>query len=139
MSNPHPEHLLNHIAGRWTPSLTGKVRPNLNPADTTDVIGDFTESGTEDATTAIDAATTAQHDWDTIGPIERAKLLKTAATLITERSETFAEAITREQGKRLSEGRGEVARSLTILDFTIGEARRINGVTTPAEEPRTLA
>ncbi|MFD5918055.1 aldehyde dehydrogenase family protein [Kitasatospora sp. NPDC058201] len=139
MSNPHPEHLLNHIAGRWSPSITGQVRPNLNPADTSDVIGEFTESGAGDATAAVTAAATAQRDWDAVGPIERAKLLKAAAALITERSELFAEAITREQGKRLSEGRGEVARSLTILDFTIGEARRINGVTTPAEEPRTLA
>lgn len=32
-----------------------------------------------------------------------------------------------------------MARALAILEFTIGEARRINGVTTPAEEPRTIA
>ncbi|WP_433259520.1 aldehyde dehydrogenase family protein (plasmid) [Streptosporangium sp. CA-135522] len=139
MAQPSSDHLLNHIGGRWVPSLTGAVRPNLNPANTDDVIGQFTESGAKDAAAAVDAATAAQPEWDAIGPIERAKILTTAARLIEKRRDEFAEAITREQGKRLSEGKGEVSRSLTILDFTIGEARRINGVTTPAEEPRTLA
>ena len=39
----------------------------------------------------------------------------------------------------MSEAKGEVTRSLAILDFTIGEARRMNGITTPAEETRTIA
>ncbi|MFE5263093.1 aldehyde dehydrogenase family protein [Streptomyces coelicoflavus] len=139
MAQPSSDHLLNHIGGRWLPSRTGAVRANLNPADTDDVVGEFAESGAEDATSAVDAAAGARGEWDALGPIERAEYLRKAAGLISERRERFAEAITREQGKRLSEGRGEVARSLAILDFTIGEARRINGVTTPAEEPRTIA
>ncbi|MFJ4688935.1 aldehyde dehydrogenase family protein [Streptomyces sp. NPDC091377] len=139
MAEPRPDHLLNHIDGRWVPSSTGAVRANLNPANTGDVIGRFAESGAEDATAAVDAAAAAHGAWDALGPIERAKILTAAARLIEQRHDLFAEAITREQGKRLSEGRGEVSRSLAILEFTIGEARRINGVTTPAEEPRTLA
>ena len=139
MTQPHPDHLLNHIAGRWTPSRSGQVRADLNPADTDDVIGEFTESAAADVTDAVDAAAAAQRAWDAIGPIERAKVLTRAGRLIEERTDQLASAITREQGKRLSEARGEVTRSLAILDFTIGEARRINGVTTPAEEPRTIA
>lgn len=134
-----PDHLLNHIDGAWLPSRSGRVRRNLNPADTRDVIGEFADSGTADVTAAVDAAAAAQTAWDAIGPIERAAVLRRAARLIEERTEQFAAAITREQGKRLSEARGEVARSLAILEFTIGEARRLNGVTTPAEDPRTFA
>lgn len=139
MNQPHPDHLLNHIAGAWTQSLDGQVRPNLNPADTDDVIGDFAESSAGDITAAVDAAAIAQPAWDALGAIERAKILTRAARLIEDRTEEFAAAITREQGKRLTEARGEVRRSLAILEFTAGEARRINGVTTPAEEPRTVA
>lgn len=139
MSRPSPDHLLDYIAGSWVPSCSGQVRPNLNPADTDDVIGEFAESNTADVTAAVDAAATAQPAWDALGPIERAKVLSRALRLIEERIDTFATAITREQGKRLPEARGEVTRSLAILEFTIGEARRINGVTTPAEEPRTMA
>ncbi|MFG2504689.1 aldehyde dehydrogenase family protein [Streptomyces rubiginosohelvolus] len=139
MAEPRPSHLLNHIDGAWVPSSSGAVRANLNPAATDEVIGRFAESDAKDATAAVDAASAAQASWDALGPIERATFLTTAARRIEERREEFAEAITREQGKRLSEARGEVSRSLAILEFTIGEARRINGVTTPAEEPRTIA
>ncbi|MGW2539805.1 aldehyde dehydrogenase family protein [Kitasatospora sp. NPDC001574] len=139
MPQPCPDHLLNHINGHWVPSLAGTVCANRNPADTDDVIGEFADSGARDAAAAVDAAAAALAGWDAIGPIARAGVLTTAARLIGERRGTFAEAVTREQGKRSSESAGEVSRSLAILEFTIGEARRINGVTTPAEEPRTLA
>ncbi|MHA6622327.1 aldehyde dehydrogenase family protein [Pseudonocardia sp. DLS-67] len=135
----HPDHLLNHIAGTWAPSRGGQVRPNVNPADTRDVIGEFPESVAADVTAAVDAAAAAQPAWDAIGPIARAVVLGRAARLIEERTEQFAAAITREQGKRLSEARGEVARSLAILEFTTGEARRLGGITTPAEDLRTFA
>ena len=132
------DHLLNYVNGTWTPSSGGETRPNLNPADTGDVIGEFGESVAADVTAAVDAAEAAQPDWDAIGPIERAKVLTKAARLIEDRIEDFAAAITREQGKRLGEARGEVTRGLAILEFHIGEARRMNGETTAAEEPRTV-
>ncbi|MDV3128703.1 aldehyde dehydrogenase family protein [Mycobacterium sp. 21AC1] len=134
-----PEHLLNYINGSWQASVGGQVRANLNPANTDDVIGAFTESVTVDVTAAVDAATAAQSAWDAIGPVARAAVLTEARRLIGERVDEFAAAITREQGKRLSESIGETNRALAILDFTIGEARRMNGVTTPAEDPRTIA
>ncbi|WP_341976196.1 aldehyde dehydrogenase family protein [Microbacterium sp. LTA6] len=136
--SPDPDHLLNYIDGQWRASVSGDTRRNINPADLNDVIGEFTESVTADVTTAVDAAERARIEWDAIGPIERAKVLTRAARIIEDRIDILAAAITREQGKRLNEARGEVTRSLAILDFTIGEARRINGVTTPAEEPRTI-
>ena len=132
------DHLLNYVNGTWIPSSGGQTRPNLNPADTGDVIGEFGESVAADVTAAVDAAEAAQPDWDALGPIERAKVLTKAARLIEDRIEDFAAAITREQGKRLGEARGEVTRGLAILEFHIGEARRMNGETTAAEEPRTV-
>ncbi|OBG24638.1 aldehyde dehydrogenase [Mycobacterium sp. 852002-51057_SCH5723018] len=139
MTQPHPDHLLNHVDGLWKPSVGGQVRTNLNPANTDDVIGEFSESVAADVVAAIDAAVAAQPAWDAAGPIARAEVLGRARRLVEQRVDEFAAAITREQGKRLSEAKGEVHRSLAILDFTIGEARRMNGVTTPAEEPRTIA
>jgi aldehyde dehydrogenase (NAD+) len=59
--------------------------------------------------------------------------------LIGEREELFADAISREQGKLFNEALGEVRRGMAILDYTAGEGRRLNGVTTPAEEPRTVS
>ncbi|WP_020389570.1 aldehyde dehydrogenase family protein [Kribbella catacumbae] len=139
MVQPDARHLLNHIGGQWVAAGSGETRPNLNPANTGDVIGRFSEAGAKDAALAVDAAVAAQPAWDAKGPIDRAAVLAAAGRLIEERLEDFAAAITREQGKRLAEARGEVRRALAILDFTVGEARRLNGVTTPAEEPRTIA
>lgn len=136
-STVHPDHLRIYLDGSWV--ATERTRTNRNPADTEDVIGEFAESDTDDAAAAIDAADRAQADWDAIGPIARGRLLTAAAAVIAERSESIAAAITREQGKRLSEARGEVTRSLAIMEFIAGEARRLNGETMPAEEPRTVA
>ncbi|WP_067483261.1 aldehyde dehydrogenase family protein [Actinomadura hibisca] len=130
---------LNYIGGEWRPPESGRTRPNINPADISDRIGDFAESGGLDVDTAVDAAAAAFPAWKALGPLKRAEHLRTAERLIEERAEDFAAAISREQGKLLSEARGEVKRALAIIDFTAGEARRLNGVTTPAEEPRTLA
>ncbi|WP_375003299.1 aldehyde dehydrogenase family protein [Aeromicrobium sp. CTD01-1L150] len=133
-----PDHLNNFIDGVWTRSDHGGTRSNLNPADLEDVIGEFAESTAAETTSAIAAAAAAQAAWDEVGPIARGEILVRAGRLIEERIDSFAAAITREQGKRRSEAVGEVKRSLAILEFTAGEARRINGETTPAEEPRTV-
>ncbi|WP_219413490.1 aldehyde dehydrogenase family protein [Pseudonocardia nigra] len=134
-----PQHVHNHIDGRWVAPETGRTRPDVNPADTGDVIGEFAESGGVDAEAAVAAAHRAGPAWRALGPIARAAYLRRAWQLLTERRDDFADAITREQGKRTAEARGEVDRALAVLDFTAGEARRLNGVTTPAEEARTFA
>ncbi|MEV7011314.1 aldehyde dehydrogenase family protein [Streptosporangium sp. NPDC051022] len=132
-------YLLNHIGGQWRPPESGQTRPNINPGDLADRVGDFAESGGADVDLAVEAAAAAFPAWKALGPIKRAEYLRTVERLIEERAEDFARAITREQGKLLKEARGEVRRALAILDFTAGEARRLNGETTPAEEPRTFS
>jgi len=129
----------NFVGGEWTVGESGQTRANVNPGDLSDTIGVFTESGGTDVDAAVDAARDAAAQWRELGPIKRASYLRAAERLIERRADEFAAAITREQGKLLEEARGEVNRALAILDFTAGEARRLNGVTTPAEEPRTLS
>jgi len=129
----------NFVNGRMQPAASGKTRTNVNPGDLSDVVGEFAESGTADVTAAVDAAHAAWPAWRELGPIKRAAVLTRAQAVLAGRADEVAAAITREQGKRLSEARGEVDRSLAILEFTAGEARRLNGVTTPAEEARTVA
>jgi aldehyde dehydrogenase (NAD+) len=47
--------------------------------------------------------------------------------------------LTREEGKTLKDSLGEVTRSVNILEFTAGEARRMGGETVPSEMPRNFA
>ncbi|MFI6323300.1 aldehyde dehydrogenase family protein [Nonomuraea sp. NPDC050556] len=132
-------YLLNHIGGEWRAPESGQTRPNINPGDLSDHLGDFAESGGADVELAVEAASAAMPAWKALGPIKRAEYLRAAERLIEERAEDFAQAITREQGKLLKEARGEVKRALAILDFTAGEGRRLKGETLPAEEPRTFS
>ena len=129
----------NYVNGEWTAAESGQTRTNVNPADTSDVLGEFAESGAADIDAAVAAARDAAGAWRGLGPIKRAEYLRQAERILEGRAEEVAAAITREQGKLLKEARGEVTRALAILDFTAGEARRLNGVTTPAEEPRTFS
>ncbi|MFJ8672039.1 aldehyde dehydrogenase family protein [Streptomyces sp. NPDC093589] len=132
-------HLLNFIDGRWSPAESGQTRTDVNPADLGDHVGEFAESGGVDTDRAVDAAATALPAWRARGPIERATYLTAISRQLAEREAEFAAAITREQGKLLSEARGEVARARAVLDFTAGQARLLGGVTAPAEEDRTFA
>ncbi|MFG2887531.1 aldehyde dehydrogenase family protein [Streptomyces sp. NPDC048297] len=134
-----PHQLLNLVDGQWVPAEAGQTRENVNPADFGDVIGEFAESGGVDVDRAVDAAADALPRWRAAGPIRRAEYLAAAGRILGERAEEFASAITREQGKLLTEARGEVARSRAVLDFTVGQARLLGGVTAPAEEERTFA
>ncbi|MDQ1012294.1 acyl-CoA reductase-like NAD-dependent aldehyde dehydrogenase [Streptomyces sp. V4I23] len=134
------QHLrLNFIDGQWVPAESGLTRENINPADFTDAVGEFAESGGVDVDRAVDAARAALPGWRGLGPIKRAAYLARAGALLAERAEEFAAVITREQGKLLAEARGEVARARAVLDFTAGQARLLGGVTAPAEDERTFA
>ncbi|GAA5113185.1 aldehyde dehydrogenase family protein [Pseudonocardia adelaidensis] len=134
-----PDHLHNHVAGRWQPAASGALRRNTNPSDVSDVIGEFAESGAADARAAVAAASAAGPAWDELGSIERGALLFDVAALFAERLDEFAAAIAREQGKRTAEARAEAERALEILRFTAGEGRRLQGRTLPAEAGRSWA
>ncbi|MCX5207018.1 aldehyde dehydrogenase family protein [Streptomyces sp. NBC_00237] len=134
-----PHLRLNFIDGRWVAAESGQTRENVNPADFSDVIGAFTESGGVDADHAVDAASAALAAWRGLGPIRRAAYLVEAGRILGERAEEVAAVITREQGKLLAEARGEVERARAVLEFTAGQARVLGGVTAPAEEDRTFA
>lgn len=139
MTGVDTRYLCNFVDGDWRTAAEGETRPDINPGDVSDRIGDVAESGAADVDAAVAAARAAQPEWKALGPIKRAEFLRAAERLLAERIDEIAATITREQGKLLKESRGEVQRAQAILDFTAGEARRLNGVTTPAEEPRTFS
>jgi len=95
-------------------------------------------AGREDAIRAIDSAHQAFHLWkDTPAP-KRGELLFKAWSILDRRREEVAQALTLEEGKLLAEARGEVQKSLNIMEFMAGEGRRIGGQTAPSELPHTF-
>lgn len=90
MSPAIPDHLrLNHIDGRWQPASDGATFADVNPADTTDVIGTFAESTADDARAAVAAAVRAGRAWEQRGPIERGDILFVAAEAMSRRSTSW--------------------------------------------------
>jgi len=132
------ERLQNYIDGEWCDPSTGEWRDNVNPADTRETIDAFPWSDTEDVDRAVATALDAQSAWADVPAPERGEYMFEARRLLSERTEEFAEALTREEGKTLDEARGEVQKSLDLLRFLGGEGRRLNGETTPAESGGTF-
>jgi hypothetical protein len=56
-----------------------------------------------------------------------------------DRKEELAAAITREEGKTISEARGETQRAINVVEFCAGESRRMTGETIPSELPANFA
>ena len=77
----------NFIDGAWTPSDSGEVFENRNPADRDEVIGLFQKSRASDAQRALDAARRAYASWRLVPAPRRAEVLFRAAQLIADRKE----------------------------------------------------
>jgi len=128
----------NLIGGEWRPPFTGQHEPCTNPADTRDVLGLWPKSGADDAKAAVDAAAKAFPGWArTPGP-ERGRILSRAHAILKAKVDLVAEALCREEGKTVSESRGEVMKGLNLLEFYAGEGLRTHGKTLPSETPQTL-
>src|SRR5437868_8385657 len=128
----------NLIGGEWRPPFTGQHEPCTNPADTRDVLGLWPKSGADDAKAAVDAAAKAFPGWArTPGP-ERGRILSRAHAILKAKVDLVAEALCREEGKTVSESRGEVMKGLNLLEFYAGEGFRTHGKTLPSETPQTL-
>jgi acyl-CoA reductase-like NAD-dependent aldehyde dehydrogenase len=123
----------NFIDGAWTPSRSGELFDNRNPADTRDLIGRFQQSTADDAVAAVRAATVAYERWRLVPAPKRAELLFRAAQLLEQRKDAFARDMTREMGKVLEETRGDVQEAIDMTYFIAGEGRRQYGQTVPSE------
>jgi aldehyde dehydrogenase (NAD+) len=128
----------NFIGGAWVSSTSGKTAPNVNPADTSEILNYTPLSTREETRSAIAAAKQAFPAWRAVpGPV-RGRLLFRAMELMKHRIEDLAVTLTREEGKILKESRGEVQRAINIMEFTAGEGRRLRGSTIPSEMVNTF-
>jgi alpha-ketoglutaric semialdehyde dehydrogenase len=127
------------IDGKWVNGSGGDTLPNINPANTNDVIGTAHLCTREDARRAVEAAYNAFRGWKNTPPPARGKIIAKAARLMEEQKEDLARILTREEGKTLSESRGEVQRAINVVEFCAGESRRMNGETIPSELPANFA
>lgn len=84
----------------------------LNPADTDEVVWRFSNASAAQRDEAIASAKAAFEDWRFSDPMQRASILKRAATLLQQRRMEFIAVMTLENGKNWAEADGEVAESV---------------------------
>src|SRR5438552_13765776 len=115
----------NFIGGAATP--VREASRNINPSDTTDVVGEYARGSAADATAAIDAASAAFPAWSRSSPQLRHDVLKAVGDEILTRKDELGRLLAREEGKTLPEATGEVIRAGQIFLFFSGEALRLSG------------
>src|SRR5215212_5654144 len=129
----------NFINGEWVESASQKTTENVNPANTEDVLGTIRLSTREEARQGVEAAAEAFRAWRSTPAPARGRIVARAARLMEESKEDLARLLTREEGKTVSEARGELQRSINVAEFCAGESRRMTGETIPSELPSNFA
>jgi alpha-ketoglutaric semialdehyde dehydrogenase len=129
----------NFINGQWAEPAGKRTVERRNPANSDDVVGLVPLSTREETRAAVDAAKAAFPGWrNTPAPL-RGKILARACQLMTEQIDELAAILTREEGKTISESKGEILRSINVLEFMAGEGRRLIGETLTSELPKNFA
>ncbi len=112
-----------YIGGQWRPASDGAVIEVDDPA-TEEVIAKVASASVADALAALDAAYAAGPAWAARPPRERGEILRKAFELFIERKEEFARLMVRENGKALTDARGEAAYAAEFFRWYSEEAVR---------------
>ncbi len=123
----------NYIGGEWVPAKSGETFQNLNPADPSDVIGNYPQSSEADIKDAVEAGKKAFATWRLMPAPRRAEIMYRAGQLLIQYKEEMSQIMTREMGKVVAETRGDVQEAIDMLFYMAGEGRRLWGQTTPSE------
>ncbi len=117
-----------YINGAW---VSGTATINVtNPVDES-VIITVPKLGLAETRAAIEGAEKAQKSWAKKSAKERANILRKWFNLMMENQEDLAQIMTAEQGKPLTESRGEIAYGASFIEFFAEEAKRVYGETIP--------
>src|ERR1700730_14368507 len=115
----------NYIGGTWVPA--GATAPNVNPSNRNDVIANYARAQPAETEAAIAAAKAAFPAYSRSTPQERYEALKKVSDEILARKDELGRLLSREEGKTLPEGIGEVVRAGQVFAFFAGEAVRMSG------------
>ena len=123
----------NFIAGEWRKGVAEIA--NINPSDTSDIIGHFAQASRTDLEDAIQAARDASVIWAQSGLETRYNALMAIGTELMARSEELGRLLSREEGKPLAEGKGEVYRAGQFFTYYAAETLRQLGENADSVRP----
>ena len=127
------KQLSHYIDGQWVAGAAAS--DSLNPSDTRDIVAKVPGGDKNTVNAAVAAAKAAFPAWANASPEVRSDLLDKVGSLIMARADDLGRLLSREEGKTLPEGKGEVMRAARIFKFFAGEALRRHGVTVDSTRP----
>jgi len=127
------ERIKNYIDGKWVDAKSGEIFRSINPANKDEVVGIVARSGREDVDQAVKAAQGAYDGWRLTPAPRRGEILFRAAEILLRNKDSLGRLETREMGKILSEGLGDVQEAIDMGYYMAGEGRRLSGETVPSE------
>lgn len=128
--------LLRHqayIDGAWLNADAAVTFDVMNPA-TGQKLGAVPDLSVPETRRAIDAAYSAFPEWAAKTAHERAVLLRRWFDLMIANQDDLATIMTAEQGKPLTESRGEIAYAASFIEWFGEEAKRIYGEVIPGHQ-----
>ena len=123
----------NYIAGQWVEG-SGSIQ-NINPSDTADKISEYTSATADQFELAVQSAIQAQKEWEKVGIEKKSQILIKIGDELIHKSKDLGELLSREEGKPLAEGIGEVARAGQQFQYYGSECLRLYGEKIPSTRP----
>ncbi len=123
----------NYIAGQWVEG-TSSIK-NINPSDTSEIIDEYTNCTDEQFEQSIRSAVIAQKEWETLGIEKKSQILINIGDELIQKSQQIGELLSREEGKPLNEGIGEVTRAGQQFQYYGSECLRLYGEKIPSTRP----
>lgn len=120
-----PQVFRNWIAGDWVEG--DEVSHNVNPSNLDETIGAYARADKAQVETAIAAAAEAREGWRSAGILCRSEVLDHVGSELLARKDELGRLLSREEGKTLAEGIGEVVRAGHVFKWFAGEALRPDG------------
>ncbi|MGC6360321.1 NAD-dependent succinate-semialdehyde dehydrogenase [Bisgaard Taxon 45] len=122
-----------YINGEYVQAKDNKTFAVTNPANQ-QVICELPDLSVEETEYAIACAAQAQKQWQKVTPKCRANILRRWYDLVIENQEELAQILSLEQGKPISESRGEILYGASFIEWFAEEAKRIYGDVLPQDK-----
>ena len=122
-----------YVAGGWIDADNGATIEVVNPA-TGETLGTVPKLGATETRRAIEAAEAALPAWRAKTAKERAAILRRWYELMLEHQHDLGVLMTSEQGKSLTESKGEIAYAASFIEWFAEEAKRVYGETIPPHQ-----
>jgi malonate-semialdehyde dehydrogenase (acetylating) / methylmalonate-semialdehyde dehydrogenase len=121
----------NFIAGKWTGGEGPVSRPVPNPANVKETLANVQEASISQVDAAIAAAHAAFSGWSSTPAPERARVFFRFRELLEKNLDELATMIVLENGKLLSEAKGDVRRGIDVVEFCCGAPTLLAGKLSP--------